>query len=188
MIIGRWRRHCIRSGRSAHRSGTVLLERDESGDPAAQTLDAAFPILEQVDPIARCEFIGQRVIRQHVLGPCGDDSLVVLARERQLLLYFMRVVGVVGKYQDHDFSGPYRPYDQLLKIFAGSDIAAGDPARNPTVLQRRANRARDLGILGRVADEDASSHDRGDSCGVIARSQRNRTDMRWEITQGFPRK
>ena len=51
-------------------------------------------------------------------------------------------------------------YDGFLKIFAGANVAAGNPAIVAARLQGLANRFRDLPILGRIADKDRRTHDR----------------------------
>ena len=79
---------------------------------------------------------------------------MVTSGQHQFFLDFVGIVGVAGKDQQHHPRLAQSPHDCFLKILAGANIPAGDPAILPARFQSLANRFRDLAILGRVADEN----------------------------------
>ena len=63
-----------------------------------------------------------------------------------------------GEHQDHDLGGPDRAGDRFLKVLAGRDIPGRDPAREPALLDRLADRFRRLSVIAGETEEDRCAH------------------------------
>jgi len=132
---------------------------DGFDDQFDQSRDRIFPVVEEVDPLLSRKFIGENLIRGHILDPNRNDDEVVLVGERKFLLDLLGVVGVGGEDQDHDLGGADRLEDLFPVILARLDVAQGNPASEPAIFERRTDGPGDLLILRRIGDEYLRVHD-----------------------------
>ena len=71
-----------------------------------EPFDLAFPIREQIDPLPRRELARQCLIGGHILDADRDDSDMMTTGENDLLLDFVRIVGVACEHQNHQTRVP----------------------------------------------------------------------------------
>jgi hypothetical protein len=110
--------------------------------------------IDGVEPVDGAQVVGERPTRAHVLDAERDDGLAVLEGVLHLAADLHGRARVGGE-DEHGQAALVQPGDnRLAPVGAGGDVARGDPAPDPGVLQGRPHRLRHPSVLRRVADEN----------------------------------